>query len=153
MENPHHPKRLLVWCIGNEVLVAHDMESQRLRGQVRASMPDVWGGHGSEDVGDYAVGSVDVVFGDVFPDLVNVGERCGMEGLPLMRRSAAARSYRAVAGMRRAGVEHPHRQRRRRRRRFSGAFPMISRLMMRGIISPRPAARLSPDRLSVASAP
>jgi len=42
MENPHHPKRLLVRCISYEVLVAHDMESQRSSSQVRASVSDVW---------------------------------------------------------------------------------------------------------------
>ncbi len=85
VKNRHDPKRYLVRCVGDEILVAHDMESQRSRGQVRASVSDVWGGNeraeGGEDVVDYAVGSVDVVFGDVFLNLVNVGERFGMEGV------------------------------------------------------------------------
>ena len=29
MKDRQHPKRLLVWCVGNEVLVARDVESQR----------------------------------------------------------------------------------------------------------------------------
>jgi hypothetical protein len=42
MEKPHYPKRLLIRCIGDEVLVADDMESQRARSQVRASVSDMW---------------------------------------------------------------------------------------------------------------
>src|SRR6266850_2894392 len=42
MENPHHPKRLVVWCIGNEVLVAYEMESQWSSSQIRTSVSDVW---------------------------------------------------------------------------------------------------------------
>jgi hypothetical protein len=42
MKNPDDSKRLLVWCIGDEVLVARDMESQRASGQVSTSVADVW---------------------------------------------------------------------------------------------------------------
>jgi hypothetical protein len=43
------------------------------------------------DIGEYSIGSVDVVLRDVFPNLVEVGERFRMEGIvthrPERRRS------------------------------------------------------------------
>ena len=42
VKNRDDPERLLVWCIGDEVLIARDMESQRPSGQVRTSVSDVW---------------------------------------------------------------------------------------------------------------
>jgi hypothetical protein len=40
VKNRDDPKRLLVWCIGDEVLVARDMEAQRASGQVRTSVAE-----------------------------------------------------------------------------------------------------------------
>ena len=42
VKNRDDPKRLLVWCVRNEVLVARDVESQRSGGQIWASMSDLW---------------------------------------------------------------------------------------------------------------
>lgn len=42
VKNRDDQKRLLVWCKGDEVLVARDMESQRASGQVRTLVADVW---------------------------------------------------------------------------------------------------------------
>jgi hypothetical protein len=70
VKNRDDPERSLVWCIGDEVLIARDMESQRSSGQVRTSVPDVWcsgeQGESRMDVGENPVGGIDVVFRDVF---------------------------------------------------------------------------------------
>jgi len=42
MENRHNPKRLLVRCVRDKVLIARDMESKRTSRQVRASMSNLW---------------------------------------------------------------------------------------------------------------
>lgn len=42
VNNRDDPERLLVWYIGDEVLIARYMESQRSSGQVRTSVSDVW---------------------------------------------------------------------------------------------------------------
>src|SRR5437899_807981 len=101
VKDPQHSKRLLVWCVGNEVLVARDVESQWSGGQIGTSVSDVRRGcQRAEDsvyVGEYAVSGVDVILRDVRPNLVELGERIGMKSVaahpPDRRRSLFSRSF------------------------------------------------------------
>jgi hypothetical protein len=80
--------------------MAGDMESQWARGQVRTSMSDPRcpreRGERRVDIGENSVGGIDVVFRDLFPDLVEICERVRMEGVaahpPDRRRSLFSRS-------------------------------------------------------------
>ncbi len=85
MENGENPKRSLVRRVGDQIHTAHDMESQRARGQIGAAVPDVRrSGERSQsgkDIGDDTVGGVYVAVRNVFPNFSDIGERFGMESV------------------------------------------------------------------------
>jgi hypothetical protein len=101
VKNRYDPKRLLVWWIGDEVLVVRDMESQRSSGQAGTSASDMWCcGQVAEDgvdVCQYSVGSVEVVLRDVLTNFIETCERSGTESVaahpPERRRWLFSRSF------------------------------------------------------------
>jgi hypothetical protein len=82
VEHGDDPDRPLLRRVRNEVFLTRDVESQWAGGQVRSSVSDVRGcrerGSCGVNISEDPVGSVDVVVSDVFPNLVEVSKRVGM---------------------------------------------------------------------------
>ena len=85
MQNCDNPQGLFVGRVGNQVF-ANQKKPQRQMGEVRSFVTLTWKrhcpGNGRQDFRDHAVGSVQVIHTNEFPNLVEVKAGLRMEGIP-----------------------------------------------------------------------